>query len=379
MERESRPSDSDHTLRSVLSPLRPPVPDVDEQLRNLELNPPDLFPVLINGDKISKESHLENYMRCIEARWSPEDARGRYLDKRYNTLSVIKKRDSNPYDKDDPRFLRKDGKGHLRDAWRHLKDHWDVLPAPSHESCLRAFWKKLNFLKTSGFSGDTFSLPDPEPFDKAIGGYGTYRWIKLKEIVDEDLHFPEDAEAERALKDGWTHTTTPMKDVAVTKSPQEHLDDFFTEYDQHGDFKKARDVHGNARYEALLRLNNKPDYECSERELELKELWEVFTTSEEYLDDFFTEYNDHHGFKKARGVFHSARYAALERLKNKPDGECSDRELQFIELWYNPLRSVLRELRVALMDIIENPESPRDEALAELYRKIIRERREEED
>ena len=85
-----------------------------------------------------------------------------------------------------------------------LKDHWDVLPTPSHESSLKAFWKKLHLLKTSGFSGDKFLLRDPEPFDKAIGGYGTSRWIKLKEIVDEDLHFPEDAEAERALKDGWT-------------------------------------------------------------------------------------------------------------------------------------------------------------------------------
>jgi hypothetical protein len=182
---------------------------------------------------------------------------------------------------------------------------------------------------------------------------------------------------ERDPRESESDLLSPLR--SVIKSPQEHLDDFFTEYDAHGDFKKARDVHGSARYGALLRLNNKPDYECSERELELKELWEGNKTPEEYLDDFFTEYNDHHGFKKARGVYYSARYAALERLKNKPDGECSDRELQFIELWYNPLRSVLRELRVALMDIIENPESPRDEALAELYRKIIRERREEED
>jgi len=249
---------------------------VDEQFRNLELNPPDLFPVLIEGNKISKE--------------------------------------------------------------------------PSHESCLRAFWKKLNLLKTSGFSGDTFSLADPEPFDKAIGGYGTFRWIKLKEIVDEDLHFPEDAEAERALKDGWTHTTRPLEDKAVTKTAQEHLTEFFAEYDDHHDFERARDVHGSARYVALVKLKNKPDVECSDRELRLKELWVV------------TE----------------------------------------------PFRSVPRELRVILMDIIENPESSRDEALAawyrkitgepetqiigepetpssseselaELYGKIIRERREEED
>ncbi len=59
MERESRPSDSDGTMRSLLSPLRPPVPDVGEQLRNLELNPPGLFPVLIpEGDRTSKETHL---------------------------------------------------------------------------------------------------------------------------------------------------------------------------------------------------------------------------------------------------------------------------------------------------------------------------------
>ena len=217
MERESRPSDSDGTMRSVLSPLRTqrgrreeeeqenaPVPDVDEQLRNLELNPPNLVLIEV-GDKTSKESHLENYMRCIEAGWAPEDARGRYLGKNYLSLARLKKYDSTLYEKDDPRFKRKDGEGHLHEAWRHLKDHWDVLPTPSHESSLRAFWKKLNLLKTSGFSGDKFLLRDPEPFDNAIGGYGTSRWIKLKEIVDEDLHFPEDAEAERALKDGWTH------------------------------------------------------------------------------------------------------------------------------------------------------------------------------
>ena len=64
VERESRPSDSDSTLRSVLSPLRPPVPDVDEQFRNLELNPPSL--VLIEGDKISKEPSHES---CLRAFW----------------------------------------------------------------------------------------------------------------------------------------------------------------------------------------------------------------------------------------------------------------------------------------------------------------------
>ena len=365
MERESRPSDSDSTLRSVLSPLRPPVPDVDEQFRNLELNPPSLVLIEV-GDRTSPETHLENYMRCIEAGWAPKDARGRSGDKNYQPLARLRLGDSNPYDEDpENRFYRKDGKGHLRDACRHLKDHYSEY-APnfepkSHAFYLREFWEKV-------------SPPDPEPFATAIGWHGTYRFIKLKEIVDGNLHFPEDAEAERALREGWTHTTTPIKDLAVTKTAQDHLDDFFTEYNDHGDFKKARDVHGSARYGALLRLSNKPDYECSERELELKELWEDFKTSEEHLDDFFTEYNDHHGFKKARGVFHSARYAALERLKNKPDGECSERELQYKELWYNPLRNVPRELRDALMDIIETPETPREEALAELYRKIIRER-----
>ena len=72
MERESRPSDSDSTLRSVLSPLRPPVPDVDEQFRNLELNPPSL--VLIEGDKISKEPSHES---CLRAFWKKLGARVR--------------------------------------------------------------------------------------------------------------------------------------------------------------------------------------------------------------------------------------------------------------------------------------------------------------
>jgi len=230
MERESRPSDSDGTKRSVLSPLRTqrgrregeeqenaPVPDVDEQLRNLELNPPSLVLIEV-GDKTSKESHLENYMRCIEAGWAPKDARGQSGDKNYQALARLRLSDSNPYDEDqENRFYRKDGKGHLRDACRHLKDHYSEY-APnfepkSHAFYLREFWEKV-------------SPPDPEPFATAIGWHGTYRFIKLKEIVDGNLHFPKDAEAERALREGWSHTTTPIKDVAVTKTAQEHLDEF---------------------------------------------------------------------------------------------------------------------------------------------------------
>ena len=61
-------------------------------------------------------------MRCIEAGWAPEDARGRYLGKNYLSLARLKKYDLNPYEKDDPRFSkRKDGEGHLHEAWRHLK------------------------------------------------------------------------------------------------------------------------------------------------------------------------------------------------------------------------------------------------------------------
>ena len=219
MERESRPSDSDGTMRSLLSPLRPPVPEGDEQLRNLELNPP----VLIEGNKISKESHLENYMRCIGARWTPKDARGHWKTNKYTSLGKLRKCDSNPYDNDpENRFKRKDGKGHLREAWRHLKENWEVLDPKSqafglsHAFYLQEFWKKL-------------SPPDSEPFDTAIGTYGTFRFIKLKEIVDGNLQFPKDAEAERALKDGWTHTTTPLEDKAVIKSPQDRLSDFFSD------------------------------------------------------------------------------------------------------------------------------------------------------
>ncbi len=218
MWRESRASDSDGTMRSVLSPLRPPAPDVDEQLRNLALTQPGL--VLIDGDRISKESHLENYMRCIGAHWTPEDARGRFPDKNYASLAKLRKGDSNPYDNDpENRFKRKDGKGHLREAWRHLKENWEVLDPKSHAFYLQEFWKKL-------------SPPDPEPFGTAIGTYGTFRFIKLKEIVAGDIQFPEDAWAERALKEGWTHGTRPLKDKAVIKSPQDHLTDFFTDYEE---------------------------------------------------------------------------------------------------------------------------------------------------
>ncbi|MBJ62405.1 MAG: hypothetical protein CMB57_04050 [Euryarchaeota archaeon] len=322
--------------------------DVGEQLRNLELNPPntngnfdddELFEewdgtrttqerelreshkrrqaktskleLIPEGDKMSKETHLENYIRLVEHGWSPKDARGRYRDKNYGALGVLKKPETNPYDHDpENKFVRKDGKGHLRDAWRHLKDNWEVLPPPSHESCLRTFWKKL-------------SSPDPEPFNKAVGNWHTYRWTKLKEIVDQDLNFPELAEAERVLKDRWTYTPRTLKDIAVTKSAQDHLDDFFKDfkYDTHGDFEKARGVDGGARCTTLYKLAKKPDAECSEQELRFKGIWDKFTV----------------------------------RLNH-------------------PLRSVPYELRNALMDIIENPETPREEKLAELYNKMVREK-----
>ena len=114
------------------------------------------------------------------------------------------------------------------------------------------------------------------------------------------------------------------------KTPEEHLTDFFTEYDDHGDFKKARDILGSARYSALRKLNIKPDAECSDRELRLKKLTK---SPQEHLDDFSREYDDHGDFKKARGVDKSARYMALLRLNNKPDYECSERELELKELW----------------------------------------------
>ena len=91
-----------------------------------------------------------------------------------------------------------------------------------------------------------------------------------------------------------------------------------------------------------------------------------------HIDDFFTEYDDHGDVTRARGDKKSARYKALQKLANKPDAECSDRELRLKELWVvaDPFRSVPRKLRDILMDIIEYPESSRDEALAAWYRKI---------
>ena len=156
MERESRASDSDRTMRSILTPLRSqreenaPVPDVHEQFRNLVLTQPKPVLVLIpEGDKTSKESHLENYMRLIEHGWSPKDARGQSGDKNYGALAELRKRDSNLYDKDpENRFKRIDRKGHLREAWRHLKENWEVLDPKSHEFYLREFMDTINNPKT---------------------------------------------------------------------------------------------------------------------------------------------------------------------------------------------------------------------------------------
>ena len=65
-----------------------------------------------------------------------------------------------------------------------------------------------------------------------------------------------------------------------------HIDDFFTEYDDHGDVTRARGDKKSARYKALQKLANKPDAECSKREREVKELLGM-RTREEHLDDFF--------------------------------------------------------------------------------------------
>ena len=79
------------------------------------------------------------------------------------------------------------------------------------------------------------------------------------------------------------------------------------------------------------RLTNKPDAKCSERELKLKELTGI-RTREEHIDDFFTEYDDHRDFMRARGAEGGERYKALRTLTYKRDAECSKRELKLKEL-----------------------------------------------
>ena len=129
--------------------------------------------------------------------------------------------------------------------------------------------------------------------------------------------------------------TLHERDVAVNESrsakARRHLDDFFTEYDDHHDVMKARGKKKSARYKALQKLTNKPDSKCSERERKLKELTGI-RTHEDHLDDFFTEYNDHHDFMRARGAAGGERHKALQKLTYKSDAECSERELKLKEL-----------------------------------------------
>ena len=55
-------------------------------------------------------------------------------------------------------------------------------------------------------------------------------------------------------------------------------------------------------------------------------------TREEHVDDFFTEYNDHHDIMRARGAAGGERHKALQKLANKRDAKCSERELKLKEL-----------------------------------------------
>ena len=153
---------------------------------------------------------------------------------------------------------------------------------------------------------------------RARGEAGGERHKALRKLANK----PDAKCSERELK---------LKELLGMRTREEHLDDFFTEYDGHHDVMRARGEAGGERHKTLRKLANKRDAECSERELKLKELLDI-RTREEHLDDFFTEYDDHHDFTRARGAEGGGRYKALRTLAYKPDAECSERELKLKEL-----------------------------------------------
>ena len=117
------------------------------------------------------------------------------------------------------------------------------------------------------------------------------------------------------------------------KTPRQHLEEFFEEYEIHKDFQRAKGKHNSGRYVALGKISKKPDEECDELEKKLKELWVTRKTPRQHLEEFFEEYETHKNFRKARGWNNSTRHKALAKISRKPDEECDDLEKKFKELW----------------------------------------------
>ena len=254
---------------------------------------------------VSRETHLREWYAEVRDGVSPKDARGKGNAPRYNALMSLRKLEECPY-KDDER--------ELKEAWEAFKRNFP----PQKES-------EAYYLEEFGrLYGQT------QDFLTARGQATTYRFAALKNIVENDLEFPPELnEIKALLKSKWTYESCRFTEM----TDNVHLHEFFEEYKVHNDFKKARGENMSARHAALLRITKKPDEECNEQEKRFKGLWEGSKTPEEHLEAFFEEYEVHNDFKKARGENGTARYQALFRITKKPDEECNELEKRLKELW----------------------------------------------
>jgi len=268
--------------------------DLVERVDALSVKPP----------KISKETYLLKWLRDVKRGVQPNEARGKSDTAQYASLMNVRKREECPYTDEEPE---------LKEAWERFTREF---PPVRHEVVYYLQWFGEKYRDT----GD---------FDAACGDSGNYKFAALKNIVDKDLRFPAFQAYEEQLKSGWKYETTRCTEM----TPHLHLLEFFEEYREHKDFKKARGVNNSARYNALVLIIKKADEECSELERELKALWQGHMTPQDYLEAFFEEYREHKDFKKARGVTNKTRYLALWKITKKADEECTELELELKALW----------------------------------------------
>ena len=248
--------------------------------------------------KTSSETYLRNYWENRKAGWSAEDARGAVDTNQYNILMKLRKLKECPYGTDQP---------DLREAWFDFVKNFPPKPT-SDAYYLKAFGKAYT------------KNPDLE---KARGKSGLYKFCALKKIVDEDLKFSGELEEyELLLKRVWTHEPKPCTE----RSTLTHLVDFHESYQKDGDFKKARGKWNSPKYQALSKLTNVQDLSTYDEPyrsmiLKLQEVWVTpkVTTWKGHLEDFHESYQKDGDFKKARGKWDSARYNALNILKNVQD------------------------------------------------------------
>jgi len=256
----------------------------------------------VKPTRLSRETHLREWYRDVQSGVDPKEARGKSGTPRYMSVMNLRKREDCPYNDDEPE---------LKEAWIAFKGFF-----PPDKQSDAYYLEEFGRLYT-----------ETQDFKTACGTAKSYRFNALKNIVDNDLEVsPELAGYKALLKSNWEYESRRFTENV-------HLHEFFQEYNEHGDFKKARGENNSARYSALCRIKNKPKEECNELELRLKEVWIGRLPPQEYLEAFFQEYDEHGDFEKARGENNSARYSALCRIKNKPKEECNELELRLKEVW----------------------------------------------